>query len=101
MLCFSSGGLSVTEGQADMTGGKPGARADVTVLRQRCRLDSVLRRATETKFFFLAAHNEDFQRKTSPARCQTVRGVRKFYNPGGTLRVILDAGGLKIDKTSE
>lgn len=60
MLCFSSSGLSVTEGQADMTGGKPRARADVTALRQRCRLDSVLRRATETKFFFLPAHNEDF-----------------------------------------
>lgn len=60
MLCFSGSDLGATERQADMTGGKPGGRADVTGLRRRRRLDSVRRRATETKFSFLPAHNEDF-----------------------------------------
>lgn len=39
--------------------------------------------------------------RTSPARCQTARGVREFVKPGGTFWIISDGAGLKIDKTSQ
>lgn len=56
--------------------------------------------AADFEVFSLRPQNcEHFSKHPPLAWCQTVCGVGEFSNPGGTLSIILDAAGLKIDKT--